>query len=90
MGDEDEFEPDGVGVEVAEREVGQAAVFGGADAVLDPRAGTVLALERGDLGIGLIGEDGLEAVPVVIGERELCAGVRTLAARSRGRLRASR
>ena len=34
----------------------------------------------GDVGLGLVGQDRLEAVPVVVGERELRAGVRALAA----------
>jgi hypothetical protein len=33
LGGQGDFEPDGVGIEVAEREVGKAAVLGGADAV---------------------------------------------------------
>src|SRR5207237_2622362 len=35
-------------------------------------------LDDGDVLVGLVGEDRLEAVAVVIGERQLRAGVRTL------------
>ena len=38
------------------------------------------ALQHGDVGVGLVGEDRLEAVTVVVGERQLRAGVRALAA----------
>jgi hypothetical protein len=81
------LQPDGVGREVAEREVLQAAVLGGANAVLDPGALAVTVLQRGDVVVGLVGEDGLEAVAVGVGERELRAGMR--GARG-GRARASR
>jgi hypothetical protein len=72
--------PHRVGVEVAKRHVGQAGVLGGADAVFDAGAGAVLALQGGDVGAGLVGEDGLEAVAVVVGERQLGARMGTLAA----------
>src|SRR5215212_9532740 len=39
----------------------------------------VAALELGDVVVDLVGEDGLEAVAVVVGERQLRAGVRALA-----------
>ncbi len=80
MGEQHELEPDRVGVEVAEREVGQAAVLGGADGVLDTCAGTVAALQDGDVGVGLVGQDRLEAVPLVVDERQLRTGMRALAA----------
>ena len=73
-----DLQPDLVVSEVAEREVAQAGVFVVADVVLDARAGAVVTLELGDRA-GLVGEDGLEAVPVVVGERQLRAGVRALA-----------
>jgi hypothetical protein len=47
--------------------------------VLDACAATVIALDRGDRA-GLVGEDRLEAMPVMVGEGQLCAGVRSLAA----------
>jgi len=78
--DQHEFEPYGVGVEVAEGEVVQAAVLGGADAVFDAGALAVAALQDGGVLVGLVGEDGLEAIAVGVGERELGAGVRALAA----------
>jgi hypothetical protein len=40
----------------------------------------VTALEHGDVLVGLVGEDRLEAVAVVVGEAQLRAGVRALAA----------
>jgi hypothetical protein len=46
--------------------------------ILDPCATAVLALDRGDLA-GLVGEDRLEAMPIMVGEGELRAGVRALA-----------
>jgi len=50
----------------------------------DARASAVIALDHGDLA-GLVGEDRLEAVTVVIGERELRARVRALAAHEHAR-----
>ena len=46
--------------------------------VLDACAAAVIALDRGDRA-GLVGEDRLEAVSVVVGEGELRAGVRAFA-----------
>jgi len=43
------------------------------------RASAVAALDRGDVLVGLVSEDRLEAVPVDVGERELRAGVGALA-----------
>jgi hypothetical protein len=56
-----------------------AGVLVVADVVLDVRAGAVTALEPGGLA-GLVGEDRLKAVSVVVGEGELRAGVCALAA----------
>jgi hypothetical protein len=39
----------------------------------------VQSFERSDVGVGLVGDEALEAMPVQIGERELRAGMRTLA-----------
>jgi hypothetical protein len=72
-------EPHLVVGEVAEREVAQAGVLVVADVVFDARAAAVVALVRGDRA-GLVGEDRLEAMPVVVGEGQLRAGVRALAA----------
>ena len=71
-----DLQPHLVERERLERELGQAGVLVVADAVLDARALAVATLEDGDVGVGLVGEDRLEAVPVVVGERQLRAGVR--------------
>ena len=76
--DTDDRQPHVVVVKVAEREVAQAGVLVVADVVLDASAAAVIALELSD-GAGLVGEDRLEAMPVVIGERQLRAGMRALA-----------
>lgn len=56
-----------------------AGVLVVSDVILDVRTGAVAALELGGLS-GLVGQDRLEAVPVMVGEGELCAGVGALAA----------
>jgi hypothetical protein len=61
-------------------ELGQPGVFVVADAVLDPGALAVSALDDRDVLVVLVGEDRLEAVAVVVGEGQLRAGVRALAA----------
>jgi len=53
----------------------EPGVFVVADTVLDPGALAVAAFEHGDVLVGLVGEDRLEAESVVVGERELRAGV---------------
>jgi hypothetical protein len=65
--------------ERSERELRQAGVLVVADAVLDVRVLAVATLDLGDVLVGLVGKDRLETVPVVVGERQLRAGVRTLA-----------
>jgi hypothetical protein len=65
--------------ELLERELGQAGVLVVAEAVLDAGALAVTSLQDGDVGIGLVGQDRLEAVSVVVGERQLRAGVGRLA-----------
>ena len=70
--------------ELAEWEVLQAGLLGGADAVLGVGAAAVEALEL-DRVAGEVGERGLEAVPVDVGERQLRAGVRALAAHDHAR-----
>lgn len=60
-----------------ERQVAQAGGLGRPDTVLDAGVAAVTQLETGDVGIGLIGDERLEAVPVDIGEGELRARVRT-------------
>ena len=74
----DDQQPHLVVVKVAERQVAQASVLVVADVVLDAGAGAVIALELGDRA-GLVGEDRLEAMPVVIGKGELRAGMRAFA-----------
>jgi hypothetical protein len=75
-----DLQPHLVEREVLERELGQAGVLGVADPVLDPGALAMPALDLGDVLVGLVGEDRLEAVAVVVGERQLRAGVGALTA----------
>jgi hypothetical protein len=82
---EHELEPDSVGREGAERQVTQAAVLRAADRVLDAGALAVDLLEPCDARAGLVGDEDPEAVPVMITERELRAGVGPLAAADRAR-----
>ena len=79
VGAERGFQPRLVGRERRERQVGQARALEAADAVFDDRVGAVAGLQGGQIVIGLIGDEALEAVPVDVGERELGAGVRALA-----------
>ncbi len=79
MSDEHEGQPDAVVLEATEGQARKTRVPVVADLVLDSRAGAVAALDRGDVGIGLVGEDGLEAMAVVVGERQLSARVGALA-----------
>jgi hypothetical protein len=74
----DDLEPHLVERERLERELGQAGVLVVTDPVLDVRVLAVAALQDGDVLVGLVGEDRLDAVAVVVGERQLRAGVRTL------------
>jgi hypothetical protein len=46
-----------------------------ADLILDPGAGAMVALDDGDRA-GLVGEDRLEAMPVVVGEGVALRGAR--------------
>ena len=87
LGDERELQPDGVEIEIAEGEVLQAGLLGGADAVLGAGAGAVQALKLNRVAFE-VGQVGQEAVAVVVGEGQLRAGAR--GARSRGCPRASR
>jgi hypothetical protein len=63
-----DLQPHFVERERFERELRQAGVFVVADAVLDPGALTVVTLDHGDIGVGLVGQDGLAAEAVVVGE----------------------
>jgi hypothetical protein len=77
--EEHDLQPYLVERELLERELLKAGVLVVADAVLDARALAVAALEDVDVVVGLVGQDRLEAISVVVGEGELRAGVRTLA-----------
>ena len=78
--DADEHQPDAVVLEVAERHVAQAGVLVVADVRFGVRALALAALEDLDVGVGLVGQDGLEAMAVMVGEGQLRAGMRALAA----------
>ena len=73
LGELNEPQPHLVVREAAEREVGQAAVLGLADTVLDAGVPAVLKIEPGNMSAGLVGEEHRQAVAVVIGERLLVA-----------------
>ena len=77
--DQRELKPDGVVVKVAERQILQAGLLAVANAVLGAGASAVQALEPGRVA-GKIGQRGQEAVAVMVGEGQLRAGVRALAA----------
>jgi len=81
-----DLEPHLVVFKGAERQVAQPGFFVVADVVLDARAAAVITLKAGDIA-GLVCEDRLEAMPVVVGERELRAGVRALASEDHPRAR---
>jgi hypothetical protein len=76
----DDLQPHRVVSELLKRELGQAGVLIVTDAVLDVRVLTMTALQHADLRIGLIGQDRLEAIPVLVGEAQLRARVRSLTA----------
>ena len=91
VGDEYGGQPGVVDGESARRQVGAAGVFEVADQSLGSSAAAVDRFEVGDVGVGLVGDERLEAVPVDIGERELGAGMGDLRdGRSSGSLPASR
>ncbi len=74
VGEAHDLQPDAVVFEVAEREILEAGVLVVADLVLDAGAGVVATLDLGDVGVGLVGEDRFEAMPIDVGERQLGAG----------------
>jgi len=76
VGDQHERQPHLVVLEVAEGQVLQAGVLVVADVVLDAGASAVATLKDGDVAGGLVAEDRLEAIAVMVGEGELRAGVR--------------
>jgi hypothetical protein len=63
LGGKDQLQPDAVAAPPVEGEVGKAGGLGGADAVLDPGALTVAQLQPGQVMVGLVGDEDLEAVP---------------------------
>lgn len=73
--DQDESEPYLVGLEVGEGKIRQPGVFGLRDALLGVGASSLPGFEERDVGVGLVGEEHLETVPVEIGEGELGAGM---------------
>ena len=74
----DDLKPDAVVLEVAKRQISVAGVLVVSDVILDAGAAAMITLQCGDRA-GVVGEDRLEAMPVVVGERELRAGVGALA-----------
>src|ERR671910_2371387 len=80
VSDERGGEPGGVDGEVGRGQVGQAGVFEVADQLLGPASTPLEGFEAGDVGVGLIGDEHLEAVTVEVGEGQLGAGVGFLAA----------
>jgi hypothetical protein len=75
---EHDLQPHLVERELLERELGQAGVLVVADPVFNPGALAMAALDDRDVGVGLVGQDRLEAIPVAVGERQLRAGVGAL------------
>jgi hypothetical protein len=65
-----------VGRELAKGEIPEAGLLRAADAVLAARPRPATGLEPGDVGVVLIGENDLEAVPVVVGVGHLGSRVR--------------
>ena len=62
-------------------QVAQSGVFRGADAVLDVGTVTVPQLERGDVRVGLVGDEDLMSEPVVdVEQGEVGAGMRPFTA----------
>ena len=85
MREHHDLEPHLVERELLEWELREAGVLVVADAVLDPGALSVMSLQDGDVRVGLVGQDRLEAVSVVVSERQLRAGVWTLTTNDRPR-----
>ena len=64
----------------AEGRLVEPGVFEVADQLLGPAPAPLQGFEVGDVGVGLVGDEHLEAVAVDVGEGELGAGVGFLAA----------
>lgn len=73
-----ELEPRRVIGEAVEREVAGAGAFQGLDAVLDHGVVSVVRFQLRGVGVGLVGDQALEAMPVQVAEGQLRAGVRAL------------
>jgi hypothetical protein len=82
LGHHDQGEPGVVGAKVGKRQVAQPRGLGAADAVLHMGVGAVASLQHGGVGVGLVGDEHLEAAAVPVGEGQLVrrAGVGPLAA----------
>jgi hypothetical protein len=80
LGDQHQLQPRFVAHEVLARQVAQAGVFGCPDAVLDVGPVTVPQLERGDVVVGLVGDEHLMAEPLGgVEQGQLGAGVGSFA-----------
>jgi hypothetical protein len=79
LGREHQLQPDLVGGELVEEEVPQPGVLAAADALLDVGTGAMTGLELGQVVALLVGDEDLEAKPLVVGEGELSGRVRTFA-----------
>jgi hypothetical protein len=71
---QDQLQPDLVAPPPVEGEVLEAGGLGGVDAVLDPGAVAVPQLQGAQIRVGLVGEEDLEAVAVVVAERSWAPG----------------
>jgi hypothetical protein len=80
VGCQRELEPRGVSGKRVKRQVRRAAGLERLDAVLDLGVLAVKDLQGGDVRVLLVGDEALEAMPIEVGEAQLRAGVRALAA----------
>jgi hypothetical protein len=78
LGAQDQLQPDGVATQEVEGEVAKPGGLGGADAVLDAGALAVPQLQPSKVRVGLVGEEDLEAMAVVVAEAQLGAGMGVL------------
>ena len=83
LAEENQLEPDLVGVKVREGKVLESGVFGSGDTLFDSGPSPLAGFEESNVGVGLVGEEHLEAVTVEIGEGELSSGVGNLPAADR-------
>jgi hypothetical protein len=73
------FQPRLVRRGCGERQVRETDALERADAVFDDGVGAVASLQDGEVGVGLVGDEALKAVPVDVREAQLSAEVRALA-----------